>query len=167
MWKWTHSQRWEQARATWREILEAGGRASAVSLPLQEPVQKIQAAQSVDDFHPDVTRIVKPIVIKGELSASENVYLDGELEGSIELRDSDLTVGPNGRIRARLQARNIVVHGRVNGKLHGVERVELKKSAAVVGDIFTKRIFIEYGAQVKGDVLVQKDLTARDLPRSA
>ena len=61
------------------------------------------------------------------------------------------------RFRANLQARSILVHGRVEGNLHGIERVELKKSAAVVDDIYTQRLAIEEGAQLKGSVLIQKD----------
>jgi cytoskeletal protein CcmA (bactofilin family) len=157
MWKWTRKDENKPVPPS-----GTSGRPSAappaVSLPSQEPVQKILTPQSVDGFHPEVTHIGKSIVIKGELSGSENVYLDGELEGSIALLDGNLTVGPYGRIRANLQARSILVQGRVDGNLYGIERVELKKSAAVVGDIYTQRIVIEDGAQLKGSVLVQKDI---------
>ena len=106
------------------------------------------------------THIGKSIVIKGDVSGSENVYVAGELEGSIELLEGNLTVGPEGRIRANVQARSIVVHGRVDGTLHGTKRVDLKKSAVLVGDICTPRIVIEEGASLKGSVLVQKDIPA-------
>jgi cytoskeletal protein CcmA (bactofilin family) len=96
-------------------------------------------------------------VIKGDVSGSGNVYLDGELEGSVELLDSALTVGPAGRIRANLQARSIVVQGRVDGNLYVIEGAELKKSATVVGDIYTPRIAIEDGAFLEGNVCVHKD----------
>ncbi len=95
-------------------------------------------------------------MINRKASESENVYLDGELEGSVELVEGNLTVGPDGRIRANVQARSIVVHGRVDGNLYGIKRVELKKSAVVVGDIYSPRIVIEDGASLKGSVLVQK-----------
>jgi len=111
-----------------------------------------------EGFFSEVTHIGKSIVIKGEASGSENVYLDGELEGSVELLEGNLTVGPDGRIRANVQARSIVVYGRMDGNLYGIKRVELKKSAVVVGDIYTPRIVIEDGASLKGSVLVQKDI---------
>jgi cytoskeletal protein CcmA (bactofilin family) len=98
------------------------------------------------------------IVIKGAVSGSGNVYLDGELEGSVELPDGALTVGSEGRIRANLQARSIVVQGRVDGNLYGLERAELTKSATVVGDIYTPRIAIEDGAFLEGSVRVHKDI---------
>ena len=78
--------------------------------------------------------------------------------GSVELRDGSLTVGPNGRIRANMEARNIVLHGRVDGNLYGSERVELKKSAVLVGDVNTPRITIVDGAYLKGNVQIQKDI---------
>ena len=97
-------------------------------------------------------------MIKGEASGSENVYLDGELEGSVGLLDGSLTVGPDGRIRADLQARNIVIQGRVEGNLYGLERVELKKSAVFVGAIYTPRIAIEDSAFLEGNVRIGKDI---------
>jgi cytoskeletal protein CcmA (bactofilin family) len=93
-------------------------------------------------------------VIKGDVSGSGIVCLDGELEGGVELLDGALTIGPEGRIRANLQAPSIVVQGRVDGNLYGLERTELKKSATVVGDIYTPRIAIEDGAFLEGNALV-------------
>ncbi|MGH9579883.1 MAG: bactofilin family protein, partial [Terriglobales bacterium] len=83
--------------------------------------------------------------------------LDGEVEGSIELRDHSLTVGPHGRVRANVHARDIVVHGKVDGNISGTERVELKKSAILAGDITTQRIIIEDGAYFKGAIDIQKE----------
>ncbi|MGD1081560.1 MAG: polymer-forming cytoskeletal protein [Candidatus Sulfotelmatobacter sp.] len=99
--------------------------------------------QSVESFRPDVAHIGKSIAIKGELSGSEDVYLDGELEGRVELLDGSLIVGPDGRIRGNSQAPKILIRGRVDGNLYGRESVDLKKSAVLVGDIYTPRIAIE------------------------
>lgn len=109
----------------------------------------------------DVAHIGRSVIIKGELSGSEDLYLDGEVEGNIELRDHNLTLGPNGRIRANVNAKEIVIHGKVDGNLIGSERVELKKSAVLVGDIATQRIVIEDGAYFKGGIDIQKDTTPR------
>jgi cytoskeletal protein CcmA (bactofilin family) len=131
---------------------------SAVSpvrnIPSQESLQTVPRFES---FGSDVTHIGKSIVIKGNVSGGGNVYLDGELEGSVELLDGGLTVGPDGRIRADVQARSIVVQGRVDGNLYGLKRAELKKSATFVGDIYTPRIAIEDGAFLEGSVQVHKD----------
>ena len=113
-----------------------------------------------ESFYPEATHIGKSIVIKGEVSGSGNVYVAGELKGIVELLEGNLTVGPEGRIRANVQAPSIVVHGRVDGTLYGSKHVDLKKSAVLVGDIYTSRIAIEEGASLRGSVLVQKDIPA-------
>ncbi len=104
----------------------------------------------------DVAHIGKSVVIKGELSGSEDLYLDGEVEGSIELRSHSLTVGPNGRVRANINAKDVVIHGKVDGNVRGTDRVELKKSAVLNGDVVTQRIVIEDGAFFKGSIDIQK-----------
>ena len=104
----------------------------------------------------DVATIGKSVVVKGELSGSEDLYLDGEVEGSISLRGQSLTVGPNGRVRANVEARNVIVHGQVDGNLCASDRVDLRKSASLTGDISTARISIEDGAYFKGTIDIQK-----------
>ena len=114
----------------------------------------------------DVAHIGKSVVIKGELSGSEDLYLDGEVEGSIELRSHSLTIGPNGRVRANINAKDVVIHGKVDGNVRGSERVELKKSAVLNGDVITQRIVIEDGAFFKGSIDIQKGETKSEAPRA-
>ena len=104
----------------------------------------------------DVATIGKSVVVKGELSGSEDLYVDGEVEGSINLRGQSLTVGPNGRVRANIEARNVIVHGRVDGNIKASDRVDLRKSASLSGDISTARVAIEDGAYFKGSIDIQK-----------
>lgn len=104
----------------------------------------------------EVAHIGKSVVIKGELSGSEDLYLDGEVEGTIELRGNSITIGPNGRVRANTQAKEVLIHGKVNGNIHA-DRVELKKSALVSGDIVTQRVVIEDGAFFKGAIDIQRE----------
>jgi cytoskeletal protein CcmA (bactofilin family) len=105
----------------------------------------------------EFAHIGKSVVIKGELSGSEDLYVDGQVEGSIELRGNSLTVGPNGKIKARVSAKNIVILGSVEGTVTATERVELRKSAVVNGDIATARIAVEEGAFFKGKIDIQKE----------
>lgn len=114
----------------------------------------------------DVAHIGKSVVVKGELSGSEDLYLDGEVEGSIELRSHSLTVGPNGRVRANINAKDVVIHGKVDGNVRGSDRVELKKSAVLNGDVITQRIVIEDGAFFKGSIDIQKGETKQEAPRA-
>jgi cytoskeletal protein CcmA (bactofilin family) len=110
-------------------------------------------AKAPETFRGEVAaHIGKSVLIKGQLSGSEDLYLDGEVEGSIELHDHTLVVGPNGRVRANISAREVVVHGKVDGNITSSERVELKKSCILAGDITTRRIVIEDGAYFKGSV---------------
>jgi cytoskeletal protein CcmA (bactofilin family) len=105
----------------------------------------------------ELAHIGKSVFIKGELSGSEDLYVDGEVEGTIELRGHSLTVGPNGRVRAHVHARNVVVQGKVNGNIQASERVDLRASANVTGDITTARISVEDGAFFKGGIDVQRE----------
>jgi cytoskeletal protein CcmA (bactofilin family) len=89
------------------------------------------------------------------------------VEGSIELRSYSLTIGPNGRVRANIYAKDVVVHGKVEGNIHGSERVELRKSAVLTGDIATQRIVIEDGAFFKGSIDIQKAEVKAEPARTA
>jgi cytoskeletal protein CcmA (bactofilin family) len=115
--------------------------------------------KSADAFrsNQEVAHIGKSVLIRGELSGSEDLYLDGEVEGSIDLKDHSLTIGPHGRVRANVMARDVVVHGKVDGNIQGTEKVELKRSAVLVGDIGTQRIIIEDGAYFKGAIDIKKE----------
>jgi cytoskeletal protein CcmA (bactofilin family) len=101
--------------------------------------------------------IGKSVVIKGELSGSEDLYLDGQVEGSIELRNHSLTVGPNGVVKANVTAKGVVVQGKLDGSINASDRVELRQSAVVTGDLATQRIAIEEGAFLKGKVDIQRE----------
>jgi len=114
------------------------------------------AESARDTRSSEIATIGKSVVVKGELSGSEDLVVDGEVEGSIALRGQSLTIGPNGRVRANVEARNVILHGRVDGDIHASERVELRKSASLSGDITTARISIEDGAFFKGTIDIQK-----------
>ena len=107
----------------------------------------------------DVGHIGKSVVIRGELTGNEDLYLDGEVEGNINLRDHKLVIGLNGRIKATITARDVVVHGRMEGNLIASDRVELKANCTFIGDVSTQRIVIEDGAFFKGsiDILGNKE----------
>jgi cytoskeletal protein CcmA (bactofilin family) len=103
-----------------------------------------------------LAQIGKSVVIKGELSGSEDLYLDGQVEGSIALKGNSLTVGPNGQVKASVDAKAIVVQGKLDGNIQASDRVDLRKSAVVNGDITAQRISIEEGAYVKGKIDIHR-----------
>jgi cytoskeletal protein CcmA (bactofilin family) len=110
-----------------------------------------------------ITRIGKSLVIKGELSCGEDLYIDGRVEGAIDPRGNCLTVGPNGRVKANVIASAVVVQGQLEGNIQASERVDLKESASVVGDIVTRRISIEEGAHFKGSINIPKDAPKKEV----
>jgi cytoskeletal protein CcmA (bactofilin family) len=103
-----------------------------------------------------LAQIGKSVVIKGELSGSEDLYLDGLVEGTIALKGNSLTVGPNGQVKASVDAKGVIVQGKLEGNIQASDRVELRKSASVMGDIATQRIAIEEGAFLKGKVDIHR-----------
>ena len=103
----------------------------------------------------DLAQIGKSVVIKGELSGSEDLYVDGQVEGSISLKGNSLTVGPNGQVKATVDAKGVVVQGKLEGNVQASDKVELRKTAVVTGDITTQRISIEEGAYLKGKIDIQ------------
>jgi cytoskeletal protein CcmA (bactofilin family) len=115
----------------------------------------------------DVAHIGKSVIIKGELSGSEDLFLDGEVEGNIDLHNHNLVIGPNGRVRANIFAKDVTIHGTVDGSVTGVNKVELKKSALLNGDIVTQRIVIEDGAFFKGSIDIRKGEAAKVQPAFA
>ncbi len=107
-----------------------------------------------------IATIGKNLVVKGNIGGGEDLYVDGEMEGSVELKDNNVTVGPNGRVNANLHARDVVVLGRVKGNVRAVERLEIRKTGSLIGDIITARVVIEDGAYFKGSIDIQKGASA-------
>ena len=99
------------------------------------------------------------IRIKGEVSGKEDLFLDGFLEGKLDVSGATVTIGPNGKIKADIVAREIVVSGSVNGKLMGRDRVQLLSTGSVVGEVQTERLAIEDGAMLRGKVETGKPLS--------
>ncbi len=99
--------------------------------------------------------ISQGIRIKGEVTGSEDLFIDGHLEGKLNLANSSLTVGPNGEIKADIYAREVIVRGRVDGKIVGREKIQLWNTGNVAGDLQTERLTIEDGAVLRGRVEIE------------
>lgn len=96
------------------------------------------------------------IVVKGEITADEDLQIDGKVEGNISLRGHRLTVGRTAQLDSEINAREVVVYGNAAGNLRARERVEIKKDGQVIGDITTTRISIEDGAYFKGHIEIER-----------
>ncbi len=108
----------------------------------------------------------KSVTIKGQIVGREDLTIDGEVEGSIELKDHRLTVGATGNVRAGVKAREVVVQGKLNGKVEAGDKIEIRSNATLIGDVQTARIVIEDGAYFKGAVDIIKK-TAPGTPAPA
>jgi cytoskeletal protein CcmA (bactofilin family) len=128
------------------------------------PTPHKETPKANEPFKADVGHIGKSVQIRGELTGSEDLYLDGAIEGTIDLRDHSLIIGPNGKIKAGITARDLVVHGKVEGNVTATGRVELRKSCTLIGDVSTQRIVIEDGAFFKGAIDI-KEKTQNAEPR--
>jgi cytoskeletal protein CcmA (bactofilin family) len=104
----------------------------------------------------DVVNIGKSVVIKGELNGSEDLTVEGHVEGKIELRDHVLTIGPNGKIKAQVFAKAVIVLGEVNGNVTATEKVDIRDGGSVDGDIVSPRVAIAEGAHFRGSVDMQR-----------
>jgi cytoskeletal protein CcmA (bactofilin family) len=119
-------------------------------------IQSIRSAFQMSTAASGLAQIGKSVVVKGELSGSEDLYVDGQVEGSIALKGNSLTVGPNGQVKASVDAKAVVVQGKLDGNIQASDRVDLRKSAIVTGDISAQRISIEEGAYLKGKVEIHR-----------
>jgi cytoskeletal protein CcmA (bactofilin family) len=104
----------------------------------------------------DQATIGKSLVIKGEVSGSESLYIDGRVEGSINLAGNRVTIGRNGQVAANINAREIVVLGKVRGNLNASDRVDIRNEGSLTGDVVAQRISIEDGAFFKGGIDIRK-----------
>jgi cytoskeletal protein CcmA (bactofilin family) len=106
--------------------------------------------------NPDQATIGKSLVIKGEVSGSESLYIDGRVEGSINLPGNRVTIGRNGVVAANVSAREIIVLGKVRGNITASDRVDIRNEGSLTGDVVAQRISIEDGAFFKGGIDIRK-----------
>jgi cytoskeletal protein CcmA (bactofilin family) len=114
------------------------------------------ASRPVTTTTADQATIGKSLVIKGEVTGSESLYIDGRVEGSINLSGNRVTVGRNGVVAANINAREIVVLGKVRGNLTASDRVDIRSDGSLTGDVIAARISIEDGAFFKGGIDIRK-----------
>jgi cytoskeletal protein CcmA (bactofilin family) len=115
-----------------------------------------------DPQHRDAAATIgKAVKIVGEIFSKEDLYVDGDLEGTVEALEHRLTIGPNGTLHAGVKAREVVALGTIQGNVEATERIEIRKDAKLIGDIRTARIIIEDGAYFKGSIDIVKPEPAK------
>src|SRR5439155_15588062 len=117
------------------------------------PGPRPEASQHMEK---DIVNIGKSVVIKGELNGSEDLTIEGHVEGTIQLRDHVLTIGPNGRIKAQVFAKSVIVLGEVTGNVTASDKVDIRDNGSVDGDIVSPRVAIAEGAHFRGSVDMQR-----------
>ncbi len=145
------------------EVIHKPTTAPPASSPAPEPAKEgipmsTQPARPVETHH-DTNRggggpaiLGKSVIVKGQIYAREDLTIDGEVEGTVELQEHRLTVGPNGKVAATVKAREVVVLGTLEGNVETRDKIHIRKDAKLVGDIKTARIEIEDGAYFKGNI---------------
>ncbi|MGE5570126.1 MAG: bactofilin family protein [Rhodospirillales bacterium] len=114
-----------------------------------------------------VAAIGKSVIIKGQILSREDLYLDGEMEGTVEVPEHRLTIGPHAKLAAGIRAREVVVLGCVDGNVEASEKIDIRKDAKLVGDIKTGGIIIEDGAYFKGSIDIVRAADASKQARAA
>jgi len=147
----------------------AGSPASAVPAAAESQRREMNSMSSpTRTFEPETTSsragsaaLGKNVTVKGQIFAREDLTIDGEVEGTVECQEHRLTIGPNARVQAGLKAREIIIHGSIQGNVDATDKIDIKKEAKLVGDIKTSRIVIEDGAYFKGSIDISKATPAK------
>jgi cytoskeletal protein CcmA (bactofilin family) len=134
-------------------VKPTSGQPAVSSQPEAVPVVAQPEARRTEK---SMVNIGKSVVIKGELNGSEDLMVEGNVEGRIELKDHVLTIGPNGKIKAQVLAKAVVIQGEVNGNITATEKVDIRDGGSVDGDIIAPRIAIAEGAHFRGSVDMQR-----------
>ena len=135
-------------------------RPATPATPAFEPAARPIAGNTPQAAAGEQATIGKSLVIKGEVSGSESLYIDGKIEGTINLAGNRVTVGRNGQVSANITAREIVVLGKVRGNMVASDRVDIRSEGSLTGDVAAQRISIEDGAFFKGGIDIRKPDTA-------
>jgi len=137
-------------------VRPASGQGAAPQPPPAATPTPAARAEASHLMEKDIVNIGKSVVIKGELNGSEDLTIEGQVEGTIQLRDHVLTIGPNGRIKAQVFAKAVIVLGEVTGNVTASEKVDIRDNGSVDGDIIAPRVAIAEGAHFRGSVDMQR-----------
>jgi cytoskeletal protein CcmA (bactofilin family) len=144
--------------------------ASITPTPTPEPSRPVPSAPAIETAGRatiagnEQATIGKGLFIKGEITGSESLLIDGKVEGSINLPGSRVTVGRNGQVAANINAREIVVLGKVRGNVTASDRVDIRAEGSLCGDVTVARISIEDGAYFKGGIDIRKPEAKQSAP---
>ena len=130
----------------------------------ETPVSSMPPARLEPEVRGSAATIGKAVKVVGQIFSREDLFIDGEVEGTVEALEHKLTIGPNGGVKASVKAREVVALGSVQGNVEATDKIEIRKDAKLVGDIRTARIIIEDGAYFKGSIDIVKPEPAKGKP---
>src|SRR6201987_5531952 len=137
-------------------VRPASGQPAAPPPPAPATAGASPRPETSHHMEKDIVNIGKSVVIKGELNGSEDLTIEGHVEGTIQLRDHVLTIGPNGRIKAQVFAKSVIVLGEVTGNVTASDKVDIRDNGSVDGDIVAPRVAIAEGGRFRGSVDMQR-----------
>ena len=130
-----------------------------------KPVSSMPVGRLDPESRGGSASIGKAVKIVGQIFSKEDLYVDGDIEGTVEALEHRLTIGPHGTAKAGIKAREVVLQGTIQGNVEAAEKMEIKKDARLVGDVRTARIMIEDGAYFKGSIDIVKPEPAKAPPK--
>jgi cytoskeletal protein CcmA (bactofilin family) len=137
-------------------VRPASGQPTTVQPPAPVTAGTAVRPETSQQMEKDIVNIGKSVVIKGELNGSEDLTIEGQVEGTIQLRENVLTIGPNGKIKAQVFAKAVIVLGEVTGNVTASDKVDIRDNGSVDGDIIAPRVAIAEGAHFRGSVDMQR-----------
>ncbi len=135
-------------------------------MPMPLEVVKTMPAESTV-LNPNQSRLGPSVSLKGELAGKEDLVIEGQFEGTINLQDRSLTIGLQSQVKADIQANRVVIHGSVTGNISARERIEIRKTGRVLGDLIGPGIAIEEGAYFKGSIEILREEAHEARPSSS
>jgi cytoskeletal protein CcmA (bactofilin family) len=151
---------WKRDEAVKPTVPAGSGSAPAPTVGLPPAAEAVRTPSAPNEPQRGMERttvnIGKSVVIKGELSGSEDLTIEGQVDGKIELRQNVLTIGPNGKIKAQVFAKSVVILGEVTGNVTASEKVDIRDNGSVDGDIAAPRVAIAEGAHFRGSIDMQR-----------
>jgi len=154
MW-WEKEKKSQPSVPVSRPTVPASSETTKVETSMPESIRRDTSVSSQSQVQAIIGR---SIVLKGELSADEDLVIEGQFEGTVNLQDHCLTVGPNGKVKAEIEARQVVILGSVNGNVNAREKIEVRRSGNVTGDLTSASISIEEGAYFKGSIDILREV---------
>ena len=139
--------------------------ASPETRPVDPPPMTHARTPEPEAVRPGSAMIGKSVTIRGQIFSREDLTIDGEVEGTIEASEHRITIGPNGRVRATVKAREILILGQLYGNVEAGDKAEIRRDAKLVGDVRTMRIAIEDGAWFKGSIDIVRPEAPKVLPK--